>query len=62
MYIGELCTDQDHGAVPLVTAVPAVLVAVTDLVGGETEPVTTAVVAGLGPGHVEAETAVGLVW
>ena len=46
----------------LITAITAVLVAVTDHVRGETEPVTTAVVAGLGPGHVEAETAVGLTW
>ena len=40
-------SDPDPGAVPLITAVSAVLVAVTDPAGGQTEPVTTAEVAGL---------------
>ena len=51
----------DHLTVSLITAVPTVLVTVTDHVGGQTEAVTTAVVPGLGLCHVKTETAVGLV-
>ena len=52
----------DHGAGPLITPVRTVLVAVTDHVGGETEPVTTAVVPGLGLSHVKTQAPVGLAW
>ena len=50
----------DHLTVSLITAVPTVLVTVTDHVGGQTEAVTTAVVPGLGLSYVQAETAIGL--
>ena len=46
----------------LITAITAVLVAVTDHVGGETQSVTTAVVPGLDLGYVETQAPVGLAW
>ena len=44
---------REHLTVPLVTAVPAVLVAVTDRVGVQTEPVITAEVSGLTDSYVQ---------